>query len=63
MLLALGLLIAGAVAYRFLPIAPLPSVDIPTIIVLAELGPAPRPRRWRTPSPRRWSDALARSPA
>src|SRR5947209_11913526 len=35
MLLALGLLIAGAVAYRFLPIAPLPSVDIPTIIVLA----------------------------
>ncbi len=34
-LLALGLLIAGAVAYRFLPVAPLPSVDIPTIVVFA----------------------------
>jgi multidrug efflux pump len=35
MLLALGLLIAGGVAYRFLPVAPLPSVDIPTIVVFA----------------------------
>ncbi len=35
MLLALGLLIAGAVAYNFLPVAPLPSVDIPTIVVFA----------------------------
>ena len=35
MLLALGLLIAGAVAYNFLPVAPLPSVDIPTIVVIA----------------------------
>ena len=35
MLLSLGLLLAGAVAYRFLPVAPLPSVDIPTILVLA----------------------------
>src|SRR5882724_8404507 len=34
-LLALGLLISGAVAYRFLPLAPLPSVDIPTIVVFA----------------------------
>ena len=34
-LLALGLLIAGGVAYRFLPVAPLPSVDIPTIVVFA----------------------------
>jgi multidrug efflux pump len=34
-LLALGLLIAGAVAYRFLPVAPLPSVDIPAIVVFA----------------------------
>ncbi len=34
-LLALGLLLAGLVAVRFLPVAPLPSVDIPTIVVFA----------------------------
>ena len=34
-LLSIGLLISGAVAYRFLPVAPLPSVDIPTIVVFA----------------------------
>jgi multidrug efflux pump len=34
-LLALGLMISGAVAFNFLPVAPLPSVDIPTIVVLA----------------------------
>jgi hydrophobe/amphiphile efflux-1 (HAE1) family protein len=34
-LLALGLLIAGCVAYVFLPVAALPSVDIPTIVVFA----------------------------
>ena len=34
-LLALGLLLTGIVAYRFLPVAPLPSVDIPTIVVFA----------------------------
>ena len=35
MLLSLGLLLAGIVAYRFLPVAALPSVDIPTIVVFA----------------------------
>jgi hydrophobe/amphiphile efflux-1 (HAE1) family protein len=34
-LLSLGLLIAGIVAYRFLPTSALPSVDIPTIVVIA----------------------------
>ena len=34
-LLALGLLIAGLVAYNFLPVSPLPSVDIPTIVVFS----------------------------
>ena len=34
-LLAIGLLLSGAVAYRFLPIAALPSIDIPTIVVFA----------------------------
>jgi len=35
LLLAIGLLLSGAVAYRFLPVSPLPSVDIPTIVVFA----------------------------
>jgi multidrug efflux pump len=34
-LLSFGLLLAGIVSYRFLPISALPSVDIPTIVVLA----------------------------
>ncbi len=34
-LLAIGLMLAGTVAVRFLPVAPLPSVDIPTIVVIA----------------------------
>ncbi|MGD0433198.1 MAG: efflux RND transporter permease subunit [Acetobacteraceae bacterium] len=34
-LLAIGLFLAGGLAYRFLPVAALPSVDIPTIIVFA----------------------------
>lgn len=35
MLLAIGLLIAGAVAYRFLPVASLPNVDLPAVVVFA----------------------------
>ncbi len=35
LLLSFGLMIAGIVAYHFLPVAPLPSVDIPTIVVFA----------------------------
>jgi multidrug efflux pump len=34
-LLAIGILLSGIVAYRFLPVAALPSVDIPTIVVFA----------------------------
>ena len=34
-LLALGLLLTGLVAVRYLPVAPLPSIDIPTIVVFA----------------------------
>jgi multidrug efflux pump len=34
-LLSLGLLLSGVIAYRFLPISALPSVDIPTIVVMA----------------------------
>jgi hydrophobe/amphiphile efflux-1 (HAE1) family protein len=35
-LLAAGLLLLGAVAYHFLPVAPLPKVDFPTISVSAQ---------------------------
>jgi multidrug efflux pump len=34
-LLSIGLLLSGLVAYRFLPISALPRVDIPTIVVMA----------------------------
>src|SRR5947207_13347087 len=34
-LLALGLFLVGAVAYRFLPVASMPTVDFPTINVTA----------------------------
>ena len=37
LLLTLGLVLAGAVAYFLLPVAPLPQVDIPTISVTASL--------------------------
>ncbi|HEU0229078.1 MAG TPA: efflux RND transporter permease subunit, partial [Burkholderiaceae bacterium] len=36
-LLALALLLAGMVAWRLLPVAPLPQVDFPTILVSASL--------------------------
>jgi multidrug efflux pump len=34
-LFAIGLMLSGLVAVHFLPVAPLPSVDIPTIVVFA----------------------------
>jgi len=36
-LVALGLALLGSVAYHFLPVAPLPRVDLPTIAVMAQL--------------------------
>ncbi len=35
-LLAAGVLLLGGVAYHFLPVAPLPKVDFPTISVSAQ---------------------------
>ena len=41
-LLTIGMTLAGAVAFRFLPVAPLPQIDFPTISVQAALpGAAP----------------------
>ena len=34
-LLAIGLFLSGVVAYQFLPVAALPSIDIPTMVVMA----------------------------
>src|SRR5919197_4303913 len=36
-LLMIGLLLLGVVAYRYLPVAPLPQVEFPTIVVSASL--------------------------
>ena len=62
-LLALGLLLLGIVAYRFLPVASLPSVEFATINVIGQ--PARRRPRdhGRDASRRRWSGGSARSPA
>jgi multidrug efflux pump len=37
MLLSLAVLLAGALAFRLLPVSPLPQVDFPTIQVSAAL--------------------------
>src|SRR5580658_3109606 len=39
-LLTMGIAIAGAIAFTFLPVAPLPQVDFPTITVQASLAGA-----------------------
>ncbi len=40
MLISIALFLVGAVAYRFLPVAPLPQVDMPTVFVQASLAGA-----------------------
>lgn len=44
-LLAFGLLLFGCVAYRFLPVAPLPRVEFPMVSVSASL-PGEIRARW-----------------
>ena len=36
-LISIGLFMIGVVAYRFLPVASMPTVDFPTIVVSAGL--------------------------
>lgn len=60
-LLTLALLLAGTLSFGLLPVAPLPNVDFPAIVVSASLPGASRkpwPRRW----PRRWSARWDGSP-
>ena len=53
-LLVAALAFVGIAAFPFLPVAPLPQVDFPTIQVTATL-PARAPKRWRLRSPPRSS--------
>src|SRR5215831_9394884 len=39
-LLSLGMALAGTIAYKLLPVAPLPQVDLPTISVNASMAGA-----------------------
>ncbi len=57
-LLTFGVLLAGAIAYRFLPVAPLPQVEFPTISVNAGLpgaSPATMASSVATPLEREFS--------
>ena len=48
-LLSCGLALAGLVAYFLLPVAPMPQVDFPAIVVYANLPGARAGRRTNTP--------------
>ena len=62
-LLTIGAVLAGAVAFRLLPVSPLPRVDLPTISVSAHRCRGRVPRRWRRRSRCRSSARWASSPA
>src|SRR5471032_2906155 len=58
-LLAAGILLLGAVAYHFLPVAPLPKVDFPTINVSAQepgVDPATAASSLAAPLERRFAE-------
>jgi len=53
-LLTVGIALAGAVGYRFLPVSPLPQVEFPTISVQAGLpGASPETMASSVATPRR----------
>ena len=60
-LLTVAIALAGAVAFRLLPVSPLPQVDFPTISVSATLAGSQRRRPWRPRWRRRWSGSSATS--
>ena len=61
LLLTLAILLLGALGYRLLPVAPLPQVDFPTIMVSASLA-GPARKLWRRRSPPRWNVRWGRLP-
>lgn len=60
-LLSVAITLCGILGFRMLPVAPLPQVDFPVIMVSASLPGASR-RQWRLPLPRRWSAHLGALP-
>lgn len=60
-LLSVAITLCGILGFRMLPVAPLPQVDFPVIMVSASL-PVRRRRQWRLPLPRRWSAHLGALP-
>ena len=61
-LLSVAILLAGATAYRYLPVAPLPQVESPVIQVQANL-PGASPETMATSVATRSSAPSAASPA
>ncbi len=61
-LVTLAIFLSGVIAFRFLPVAPLPQVDLPQS-ELAHRFPARARKRWRLRWRRRWSGNSAESPA
>src|SRR6202140_2779983 len=56
-LITIAIFLSGAVAFNFLPVAPLPQVDFPTISIGASLpgaGPQPRGAAVATPLERQF---------
>ena len=58
-LLMAAILLAGAVAYKQLPVSALPEVDYPTIQVVTSI-PAPARMSWRRRLPPPWNGSSAR---
>ena len=51
-LVMLGILLFGAMSYRYLPVSDLPNVDFPTVLVTATL-PGAFGRQWPDPDLRK----------
>lgn len=60
-LLSVAITLCGILGFRMLPVAPLPQVDFPVIMVSASL-PVRHQKQWRLPLPRRWSAHLGALP-
>lgn len=60
-LLSVAITLCGILGFRMLPVAPLPQVDFPVIMVSASL-PGASPEQWRLPLPRRWNVRLGALP-
>lgn len=61
-LISVAITLCGILGFRLLPVAPLPQVDFPVIMVSASL-PGASLKRWRLRSQLRWSARWAASRA